>query len=273
MFIQVAPALISLCSALLLGVLSACATNAGNLTDSVKTPSTANSSETTDATPYLTLADFAEQLGYMTSLEARVLAIRDDEPLAMGALGSALVERNPNNLTGHYALTAFYQHLDAAEAMATHSLAFDKRQLAILATGDGSQERPYRVTSRAEAILTLTHDEKVIVGSIYQSNGPKPLQLLLLSRKDAASPVASSYFDLSVLVNAVSAGDEVNRENPRRCVFWRTTTTPPHARPLAPTWPASDVTSPPSVGWRWPAENPTCLPIRCWPESFGTSLV
>ena len=75
MFIHVAPALLPLCSALLLGVLSACATTTGNLTDSVKTPSTANSSETTDATPYLTLADFAEQLGYMTSLEARVLAL------------------------------------------------------------------------------------------------------------------------------------------------------------------------------------------------------
>ena len=151
MSIHVAPALIPLCSALLLGVLSACATTAGNLAVSTQTPSTANFSETTDATPYLALTDFAEQLGYMTSLEARVLAMSDDEPLAMGALGSALVERNPNNLTGHYALTAFYQHLDAADATATHSLAFDQRQLAILATGDGSQERPYRVTSRAEA--------------------------------------------------------------------------------------------------------------------------
>ena len=89
-----------------------------------------------------------------------MLAIRDDEPLAMGALGSALVERNPNNLTGNYALTAFYQHLDAAEATAAHNLAFDQRQREILATGDGSQERPYRVTSRAEAILTLMQDEK-----------------------------------------------------------------------------------------------------------------
>ena len=192
----------SLCSVLLLGVLSACATTAGN-PDSTKTPSTANSNEVADVTPYLALPDFAEQLGYMTSLEARVLALSDDEPLAMGALGSALMERNPNNLTGHHALTAFYQHLDAAEATATHRLAFDQRQLAILASGDGSQERPYRVTSRAEAILTLMHDEQGHRWQHYQSNGPKPLQLLLLSRKDAASLVASRYFDLSVLASAV----------------------------------------------------------------------
>ena len=214
MSIHVAPALLPLCSALLLGVLSACATTTGNLADSTKTPNTANSKEVADVTPYLALPDFAEQLGYMTSLEARVLALNKDEPLAMGALGSALVERNPNNLTGNYALTAFYQHLDAAEATATHRLAFDQRQREILASGDGSQERPYRVTSRAEAILTVMQDEQVIVGSIYQSIGSMPLQLLLLSRKDSASPVASRYFDLSIIASALGAEDEGSRDNP-----------------------------------------------------------
>ncbi len=249
MSIHVAPALIPLCSALLLGVLSACATTAGNLAVSTQTPSTANFSETTDATPYLALTDFAEQLGYMTSLEARVLAMSDDEPLAMGALGSALVERNPNNLTGHYALTAFYQHLDAADATATHSLAFDQRQLAILATGDGSQERPYRVTSRAEAMLTLMHDEQVIVGSIYQSNGPTPLQLLLLSRKDAASPVASSYFDLSILASAVGAGDEGNRENPWEALRILADNDDSAARAAIGTYLAGQRRYEPAIGW------------------------
>ena len=39
--------------------------------------------------------DFSEQLTHVTALEARIIALSSDEPLAMGALGSALVEIQP----------------------------------------------------------------------------------------------------------------------------------------------------------------------------------
>lgn len=211
MSIHVAPVLLSLCSALLL---SACAATSSNYASHTQTQGALNPRAANDANAYLALPDFAEQLGYTTSLETRVLALSADEPLAMGALGSALIERNPSSLTGHHALTTFYQHLDAAKALATHANAFEMHRQTVLASGDGSQERPYRVTSRADAVLTLTQDGQTVVGGIYQSNGPTPLQLLLLYRDSATGPVRSRYFDLSALASMVGADDTADTENP-----------------------------------------------------------
>ena len=42
----------------------------------------------------------------------------------MGALGSALVEIHPASLAGHYALTRFYQHVDASQAANRHEQFF-----------------------------------------------------------------------------------------------------------------------------------------------------
>jgi hypothetical protein len=139
MSIHVAPVLLSLCSALLL---SACAATSSNYASHTQTQGALKPRAANDANAYLALPDFAEQLGYTTSLETRVLALSADEPLAMGALGSALIERNPSSLTGHHALTTFYQHLDAAKALATHANAFEMLRQTVLASGDGSQERP-----------------------------------------------------------------------------------------------------------------------------------
>lgn len=211
MSIHVAPVLLPLCSALLL---SACAATSGSLASNTQAPGALNTSAAEDVDAYLALPDFAEQLGQMTSLETRVLALSADEPLAMGALGSALIERNPSSLTGHHALITFYQHLDAAAAIETHALAFEKHRQTILASGDGSQMQPYRVMSRADAVLTLTQDGQTMVGGIYQSNGSKPLQLQLLYRENATSPVKSRYFDLSALASAVGADATNDSEDP-----------------------------------------------------------
>ena len=180
MSIHVAPVLPPLCSALLL---SACAATSGSLASNTEAPGALNPSVAEAVDAYLALPDFVEQLGHMTSLETRVLALSADEPLSMGALGSALIERNPSSLTGHHALITFYKHLDAVEAIETHTLAFEMHRQKILASGNGSQMQPYRVMSRADAVLMLTQAGQTMVGGIYQSNGPKPLQLQLLYRE------------------------------------------------------------------------------------------
>jgi TPR repeat protein len=46
-----------------------------------------------------------------------------------------------------------------------------------------------------------------LVGDIYQSNSAAPLQLLVLSRPDETSPVTSTYFDLSDLIDPVAGED------------------------------------------------------------------
>ena len=156
---------------------------------------------------YLSQPDFTEQLTHVTALEARVIALSSEEPLSMGALGSALIEINPASLTGHYALASFYQHVGAEEAADRHEQLFQQLQDQILASGDGSSARPYRVLSKADAELLVRSQARSLVGGIYQNNEATPLQLLLLSRSSNTSPVNSDYFDLSSLIPAVSGQD------------------------------------------------------------------
>lgn len=155
-------------------------------------------------TDYLSQPDFSEQLPHVTALEARVIALSTEEPLTMGALGSALIEINPASLTGHYALARFYQHVDASEAADRHEQLFQQLQDHILASGDGSSARPYEVFSKADAQLLVRSQARTLVGGIYQNSETTPLQLLLLSRATNTSPVTSDYFDLSRLIPAVS---------------------------------------------------------------------
>lgn len=156
---------------------------------------------------YLSQPDFSELLTHVTALEARIIALSSDEPLAMGALGSALVEIQPASLTGHYALTRFYQHVDASQAANRHEQFFQQLQNQILASGDGSAARPYQVLSKADAELLIRGQARSLVGGIYQNSETMPLQLLLLSRSTNTSPVTADYFDLSKLIPAVSGQD------------------------------------------------------------------
>lgn len=172
---------------------------------------------TTANAPNLTPRAFSEQLTDTTSLEARILAVGDEEPLALGPLGTALIERHPESLTGHYALMLFYKHVDAADIGLQYQQAFDERLRFNLQSGDGSTERPYQVLSKADAELMIRAEGQTIVGSIYQSSKPSPLQLLLLTRADDRSPVISHYFDLPTLIPASRGRDpetDIEADNP-----------------------------------------------------------
>ncbi len=153
---------------------------------------------------YLSAANFGEQLKEVSALEARILAQSADEPLPLGALGSALLEKRPNSLTAQYGLIDFYQHVGANDTVAIYQQAFETSKQAILASGDGSLENPFKLLSKTDAVLLLQSQGQSIVGSIYQSNDAMPLQLLLLSRSSKDSPVTSTYFNLSALVDAMA---------------------------------------------------------------------
>ena len=162
-------------------------------------------------------AEANAQLEHVASLEARILALGDEEPLAMGALGSALVELRPNSLAAHHALASFYQHVDSQDAAEEYSQAFNELIAAALATGDGSVERPFVIQSKADAELLTRTQKRSVVGGIYQSNPTTPLQLLILSRADESSPVSTKYFDLSRLLSAsdtTPAGGSSGTANP-----------------------------------------------------------
>lgn len=156
---------------------------------------------------YLTQTDFSEQLSHVTALENRINVQGSEEPLALGAPSSALIEINPASLTGHHALARFYQHVDAHDAARRHEESFQLLKNRILASGDGSSKRPYRLLSKADAELLVRSQGRSLVGGIYQSNESAALQLLLLSRSNDASPVTSDYFDLSPLLTALDRQD------------------------------------------------------------------
>ena len=156
---------------------------------------------------YLTQTDFSEQLSHVTAMENRINVQGSEEPLALGAPSSALIEINPASLTGHHALARFYQHVDAHDAARRHEESFQLLKNRILASGDGSSKRPYRLLSKADAELLVRSQGRSLVGGIYQSNESAALQLLLLSRSNDASPVTSDYFDLSPLLTALDRQD------------------------------------------------------------------
>ena len=210
---------------------------------------------------YLSQPDFSEQFTHVTALEARIIALSSDEPLAMGALGSALVEIQPSSLTGHYALTRFYQHVDASQAANRHEQLFQQLQNQILASGDGSAARPYQVLSKADAELLIRGQARSLVGGIYQNSETMPLQLLLLSRSTNASPVTADYFDLSKLIPAISEQGIGPPQQATHGTFyesWRTKKTLQLARPLAPISPSSVAMSPRLAGCNWRVERTTC---------------
>ena len=162
-------------------------------------------------------AEANTQLEHVASLEARILALDDEERLAMGALGSALIELRPDSLAAHHALTSFYQHVDSQDAAEEYHQAFNELTAAALATGDGSVERPFVIQSKADAELLTRTQNRSVVGGIYQSNPTTPLQLLILSRTDESSPVSTKYFDLSRLLSATDttpAGGSSGASNP-----------------------------------------------------------
>ena len=194
---------------LLLALICTCLTLGG--CTSLSGANTAQASPQTELSPALYLAqdNFYEKLQELSELELRAMALAADEPLALGPLGSTLIENNPASLTGHHALVLFYQHVEADAAAAKHQQLVDRLTQQILATGDGSVERPYRVLSRADARLIVAASGEQLVGGVYQSNASMPLQLLLLSRLTRDTPVQSTYFDLSGLV-VPQAGNESN---------------------------------------------------------------
>ena len=183
-------------------MLAACAT-----TKSVGVSNLPHGELTKSYATYLTQTDFSEQLRQVTALETRVIALGSEEPLGLGAPSSALVEINPASLTGHHALARFYQRVDAQDAARRHEESFQLLKRHILASGDGSSERPYRLLSKADAELLVRSQGRSVVGGIYQSNESAALQLLLLSRANTTSPVNSDYFDLSQLLPAMSGED------------------------------------------------------------------
>ncbi|MEM7216735.1 MAG: tetratricopeptide repeat protein [Pseudomonadota bacterium] len=140
--------------------------------------------------------DSVEELAAIIELERQALALLADQPLRLGAIGNAILERNYGSLTGHLALQRFYEHVESPDTAAIHA-DWLERISAYIETAAGSAEDPYPVLSSAEAEAYLLHRDQELVGSMYHSREAHPLVLLTAATDAASQRLISRYFDLS----------------------------------------------------------------------------
>lgn len=176
-------------------------------------PGTAEITESTNAeitgainerTNFLADPELEEKLRAVLAFERQALQLLNDQPLRLGAIGAAIIELRPSSLTGHYALKKFYQHVETPEGVVTHASKLNHLYAALLRSGDGSQEQPYKITTKNDAAIFTLLQNKKIVGEIYQTTESHPLGLLTLARASSNSPLENTKFDLSDLLEPLS---------------------------------------------------------------------
>ncbi|MEZ5596418.1 MAG: hypothetical protein R3E84_08510 [Pseudomonadales bacterium] len=148
-------------------------------------------------TAFAALTDIGERYRHLQELEEQALAIMVDEPLQLGAIGTAILDEYPGSLTGHMALVRFYEHLDSPEAAAPHQQWIETIRHHI-ETAAGDAEDPYRVTGLTEARAYLQLRGQQPVGGIYQAGDVHPLVLALMGRHENDA-VETRYYALDVM--------------------------------------------------------------------------
>ncbi len=156
---------------------------------------------------FLAAPDFEERMQQLAPLEQQALQLMVDEPLRLGAIGSATLNVYYGSLAGHYALVRFYEHVDAPDSQAEHQQWVDKITRSIERQGDGSREHPYPVISSSEAQAFLRIRGLTSVGSMYHSGEKVPF-MMLVSARPAEGALQNIYFDLTAAYHAVEGALE-----------------------------------------------------------------
>ena len=121
---------------------------------------------------FLDLEDLPERMERLRDLELQAAQLFEDEPLKLGSIGTAILDTYYGSLTGHFALSRFYEFVGSEEAAVPH------RQW---------QARTREVEARLSDALHA--------GSIYQTGEAFPYTLLIQARP-ADGPLRNLYFDL-----------------------------------------------------------------------------
>jgi len=153
---------------------------------------------------FLAAPDFDQRMQQLAPLEQQALQLMVDEPLRLGAVGSATLNVYYGSLAGHYALVRFYEHVDAPDSQAQHQRWVDKITKSIEEGGDGSREHPYPVISSSEAQAFLRIRGLTSVGSMYHSGDKVPF-MMLVSARPAEGALQNIYFDLTAAYRAVES--------------------------------------------------------------------
>ena len=75
---------------------------------------------------FLAAPDFDDRMQQLAPLEQQALAMMVDEPLRLGAVGSAILTLYYGSLPGHYALKHFYEHVEASDSVTLHQVWVNK---------------------------------------------------------------------------------------------------------------------------------------------------
>jgi TPR repeat protein len=151
---------------------------------------------------FVAAPDFNDRLQELAPLEQQALQMMADEPLRLGAIGSAILNIYYGSLAGHYALVRFYEHVDAPESVVVHQAWLDKITAAIEHQGDGSRDKPYPVVSASEAEAFLRVRGLTTVGSMYHQGDAVDFMMLVTARP-AKGRLENVYFDLTAAYHAV----------------------------------------------------------------------
>ena len=171
----------------------------------------------------LAAPDFDQRLHQVTLLERQVMALQD-EPLRLGAPGSAILDLYYGSLAGHQALAQFYGYVEATEQAERHQRWVDAIQASIVAAAEAEakarqkreeasgadiEETAYPVLSSAEAEAFLATRGQTMAGGAYEVDDDRFL-LRLVARAEG-QPMDVVLFDLTAMRTALIAA---TRNNP-----------------------------------------------------------
>ncbi len=171
------------------------------LTTACQSTKTANTDLTSQTSTNIGFADWI----IVSELESQALLYLDQEPLKLGSIGSAILEKDPSNLIGRLALSKFYSNLGTIETGTHFTESYEESLKVISASGNGSPEKPWVVSSRKAAELFLKDTGISRVGGVYQSNLQQKLGLMIIGLEDENTQPKEYYFDLSHLLNSANA--------------------------------------------------------------------
>ena len=142
--------------------------------------------------------ELADQLRKLADLELQALRLAEDEPLKLGAIGTAILDICRGSLTGHYALRRFYEHLDSPDVADSHAAWMEAIGAHMAGGADGTPGNPYSTLTPVEAQIFVIAESLSPVGSIYQSSEPESFYMLVVGRPEQG-PLQQFHFNLDAL--------------------------------------------------------------------------
>ena len=146
---------------------------------------------------FLAEENLAQSLRRLGELESQAMQLAVDEPLRLGAIGTAILDICQGSLTGHFALRRFYEHLESPAA-ASHAAWIEAVKTGMVGDAAGTPAEPYAALTPVEAQAFAISESLMPVGTIYQSNEYSAFAMLVVGRPPEG-PLEELYFDLNAL--------------------------------------------------------------------------